>query len=692
MTSVARVAVDVPLPHLDRVFDYEIPQAMAAAARPGHRVRVRFSGRLVDGFIVDVADSSGHRLQPLQRVVTDYPVLTPEVLRLCRAVADRYAGSLADVLRAAIPPRHARAEKSAATAPSAEGLPEPVVAAAWTSYVGGPALLGRLASGAGEVHAVLTCAPGGGVDPAGDWPALLANIAVVAAPHRGVVIVVPDARDLRRVDAALTSALGSGRHALLTADLGPQRRYSQFLSVLSGRVRIVLGTRAAVFAPIVDPGVFVIWDDGDESLSEPHAPGWHAREVLALRAHLCGGALVAAGFTRTAETQLWLETRWAAPVTPRRDVLRRIAPRVVADDSSQDAGPARLPHRAWEAAKAALGSGPVLVQVARRGYVPALACQDCRAAARCAACGGPLALGSGGGPAPVCRWCGTTEVGRRGGAAGPQATALSWSCPSCGSGRLRAVTVGSQRTAEELGRAFPGVPVVASGGDHVVDEVGQEPALVVATPGAEPEAEGGYAAVLILDAHAHLRRTSLRAGEETARRWFAAAALARPGATAIVTADAASPAVQALVRWDPGWLAQRELAERTELGLPPAVRSAMVTGSPAAVDDAARELRSVARVVGPFPAGGRSAGPLGRSDTDPGRQAGRLGRSDADPGRQAGRLGRSDADQLRILVTAPRSSGEALAGTLHAIAATRSARKDPEPLLIAVDPLDWGGE
>lgn len=672
---MARVAVDVPLPHLDRVFDYEIPQAMAASALPGHRVRVRFSGRLVDGFIVAVADSSGHRLQPLQRVVTDYPVLTPEVLRLCRAVADRYAGSLADVLRAAIPPRHARAEKSAlagqgahrdgvvdpTTTPS-EDLSAPIVGEAWDSYVGGPALLSRLASGPSEVHAVLTCAPGGGVDPAGDWPALLANIASVAAPHRGVVIVVPDARDLRRADAALTAALGPGRHALLSADLGPQRRYSQFLAVLSGRVRIVLGTRAAAFAPIVDPGVFVIWDDGDESLSEPHAPGWHAREVLALRAHLCGGALVAAGFTRTAETQLWLETRWAAPVTPRRDVLRRIAPRVMADDSSQDAGPARLPHRAWETAKAALGTGPVLVQVARRGYVPALACQDCRAAARCTVCSGPLALAGAGGSAPVCRWCGANAAGTRDGLASPPA----WHCPSCGSARLRAVTVGSRRTAEELGRAFPGVPVVASGGDHVVDRVGAEPALVVATPGAEPEADGGYAAVLILDAHVHLMRTALRAGEETARRWFAAAALARPGATAVVTADAASPAVQALVRWDPGWLAQRELAERTELGLPPAVRSAMVTGSPAAVDDAARELQAVGRVVGPLPAGGRPAGRRGGPDESP--------------------------ERARVLVTAPRSSGEALAGALHAIAATRSARKDPEPLVIAVDPLDWGGD
>ncbi|MFM9134218.1 MAG: primosome assembly protein PriA, partial [bacterium] len=196
------------------------------------------------------------------------------------------------------------------------------------------------------------------------------------------------------------------------------------------------------------------------------------------------------------------------------------------------------------------------------------------------------------------------------------------------------------------------VPVISSGGEHAVMSVGPDPCLVVATPGAEPVAEGGYAAVLILDAHLHLMRTALRAGEETARRWVAAAALGRPGSTAVVTADASSPAVQALVRWDPGWLAQRELAERAELGLPPAVRSAMLTGTPAAVEEAARQLPEAIRVVGPIPSG----------------------------------------DRARLLVTAPRVSGDVLARALHAIAATRSARKDPEPLAICVDPLDWGGD
>ena len=111
---VARVAVDNPLPHLDRPFDYLVPAAMQDSAGPGVRVRVRFAGKLVDGFVLERVAHSDHtgKLTPLERVVSPEQVLTPEVAELARAVADRYAGTLADVLRLAVPPRHARTESA----------------------------------------------------------------------------------------------------------------------------------------------------------------------------------------------------------------------------------------------------------------------------------------------------------------------------------------------------------------------------------------------------------------------------------------------------------------------------------------------------------------------------------------------------------------------------------------------------
>ena len=634
--AIAQVAVDVPLAHLDRLFDYAVPASMEAEAVPGARVRVRFAGRLVDGFIVERATESSHaRLASLQRVTSPLPVLTPEVLALCRAVADRYAGVLADVLRAAIPPRHARAEAALLAKPAEPVvLPGDLDLSAWDGYAGGAALARRLADGQRDLRAVWTCAPGT-TTAAGDWPALIAVTAAAAAQHAGVVVVAPDARDVARLSRALDALVGRSAYATLTADMGPQRRYTEFLKVLTGRVPIVLGTRAAAFAPVRDAGLLILWDDGDESLAEPHAPGWHAREVLALRSQQTGAALLVGGYTRTSESQQWVETSWAAGVAPTRESIRRDGPRVVPDDPDH----ARIPRRAFEVARDGVRDGPVLVQVGRRGYLPGLACQRCRARAACPACGGPLAMGRSGG-APSCRWCATSVA--------------PWHCRACGSDRLRATSVGSGRTAEELGRAFPGVPVITSTREQATDAVSAEPAIVVATTGTEPWAEGGYAAVLLLDAEIQAARVALRAGEETARRWFAAAALARPRAPVVITADAGLPLVQALIRWDPAWLAARELAERRELGLPPTVRAATLSGDPTAVDAARALLPESARVMGPLPVPG--------------------------------------SGDVRALVTMDRRHGSDLARALSAVAATRTARKDPARLHHVVDPPDWGSD
>lgn len=245
-------------------------------------------------------------------------------------------------------------------------------------------------------------------------------------------------------------------------------------------------------------------------------------------------------------------------------------------DQARDAAAqaARLPTVAWQAAREALRSGPVLVQVPRRGYVPRLACGRCRTPARCRHCAGPLeALGAE--QALRCAWCGIV--------------AEDWHCEECGSFRLRAQVVGARRTAEELGKAFPGIPVRTSGRDAVLASVPGEPALVISTPGAEPVADGGgYAAALLLDGWALLGRPDLRSGEEALRLWLAAAALVRPageGGLVVIVAEPTARPVQALVRWDPAGHADLELAERAQLGFPPVSRMAAVTGTPSAVAD-----------------------------------------------------------------------------------------------------------
>ncbi|AXH97834.1 primosome assembly protein PriA [Ornithinimicrobium avium] len=586
---VATVLVDTPLAHLDRPFEYLVPADLAEDARPGARVRVRFSGRDHDGFVLARRASAQHegRLALLRRVVSPEQVLTPAVVRAARQVGDHYGGTLADVLRLAVPPRHARAERSvppeAEEDPSTQDAPVPVGSSGeepWDAYPAGPALLRRLRTG-GSPWAAWLALPA--QPPERDWTAAVAGaVAATLRGGRGAVVVVPDHRDVDRVVAALTRLVGADACVRLTADLGPEARYRAFLKVLRGHARVVVGTRAAAWAPVRDAGLFVCWDDGDDLHQEPRAPYPHVREVLRARAGVEGAGLLVGGLTRDVTLQAWVGQGVLPDVLPAPGVLRSAAPAVVVageghqQDRDPGAATARIPSVAWRALRDGLERGPVLVQVPRQGYVVSLACQDCRTPVRCARCSGPVGVpaGTGGRRTPACRWCGTPA---RPGQA----------CRSCGSPRLRASGMGELRTAEELGRAFPSVRVISSGGERVVPEVGAEPALVVATPGAEPWAPGGYGAVVLLDGWRLLDRPVLDAGVEALRRWCTAASAARPADAADrprvvvcgVPPHAGVPAVEALVRWDPVRLASEELAERTVLGLPPVRRHLVVRGS-----------------------------------------------------------------------------------------------------------------
>jgi primosomal protein N' (replication factor Y) len=222
--------------------------------------------------------------------------------------------------------------------------------------------------------------------------------------------------------------------------------------------------------------------------------------------------------------------------------------------------------------------------------------------------------------------------------------------------------LGEQRTAEELGRAFPQVTVRTSGGDRVLATVDDRPAVVVATPGAEPVAAGGYACVVLLDTWLMLGRTDLRTGEESLRRWFAAAALARPagqGGRVVAVGEPSGPELQALVRWDPAGYAGRELEDRQSAHLPPASRLATLTGPEADLDTAlaALTLPTGAEVLGPVPV--QTTGPTPDADAPP---------------------------LLRAVVRVPRAAGSALSRTLVEMQGVRSARKLP-PVRVQVDPV-----
>jgi primosomal protein N' (replication factor Y) (superfamily II helicase) len=654
---IVRVLPMLSVPHLDREFDYLVAADQSDDAQPGVRVRVRFHGRLVDGFVLERRTDTDHvgKLAWLDRVVSPEPVLTPEIRRLVDAVAARYAGTRPDVLRLAVPARHARVERENITAPS-KPIIAPVDAAGWEAYGRGGQFLSALVESR-AARAVWQALPGD------SWTDRFAEAAAQTVhAGRGVLAIVPDQRDVDALWQAATRLLDESGVVALSAGLGPAARYRCWLAALRGSARMVIGTRSAVFTPVADLGLVMVWDDGDDTLAEPRAPYPHAREVAMLRAHQMRCAALIAGYARTAEAHALVRSGWAHDVVAARPVVRARTPRVVALDDggyAEERDPAarsaRLPSVALRAARSALEAGaPVLVQVPRRGYVPALACGRCRAIARCRHCTGPLSLDDRDGAGPVCRWCGRADPALR--------------CARCGSDAVRASVIGARRTAEELGRAFPGTTVITSGGEAVVAAVGAGPALVVATPGAEPVASGGYGAALLLDSWALLGRQDLRAAEDTLRRWLAAAALVRArgdGGVVAVVAESSIPTVQSLIRWDPVGHADAELAARAEVGLPPSVHIAALDGTVDAVAALLDEVR--------LPDGAERLGPV-QLPSGARRPAG------VDAG----------VPVTRMLVRVPRDRGLALAAALRRGVAVLSARQDHEPVRVQIDPLHIG--
>ena len=633
IAPVAHIIIDSPLPHLDRVFDYAVPEKFSDLAQPGVRVRVRFAGKLTDGWLISRSDESDHpgTLAALTNVISPEVALIPEVLELAKSIVARQAGTLSDVLRSAIPNRHATAE--ATVFPSAPKVSD-IEPTAWADYTGGAALIKRTIAGDAPRAVVTT-----GCD---DSAVLLAQYAVTVSANDGkVIIVVPDRAAIDRIVESLIE-LGCPKPAVavLAADDGPAQRYRSWLSVLRGTASIVVGTRAAVFAPVKDLTAICIWDDWNDTLSDPQAPYWHARDVAVLRSAQQNTALVFAGVTMSVETCALMP--WLAHVAKSRDQLRNESPKVrsALDEAGTKINPAasgsRIPSTVMQGMKTALTKGPVLVLVSRLGYSPRIICDTCRTSALCSSCNGPL-MQTARSSAPTCHLCGHIES--------------KWSCQKCKGNSIRAAAVGSERTAEELGRAFPGIPVRSSTSDHILRTVDSRPAIVVATAGAAPIAQGGYAAAILLDGNAMLSRPELSATQETFAKWNECAALVRPDGEVIVVADSEHPAVQALIRHDPAGFAQRELEQRAQVSLPPAVRLAALTGEQSDIDDALAmlSLNPETLVRGPVP---------------------------------------GKDNQVRMLVSCNRKLGTELASQLKAMTSARSAKHKGGSVNVRIDPIN----
>ena len=571
---VARVLVDVPLAHLDRPFDYAVPETMADDAQPGVRVKVRFAGQDVDGFVIERAATTEHtgRLQPLRRVVSPERVLTPDVAALTGAVAARYAGTRSDVLRLAVPPRHATVEKQ----PS-----EPAPADRRASR--GPSWLAHY--------------PGGRSRPGG-------------AGGRGVAARRLDGRPGRRLGRRCSPrpwsrprASGPGRAGLRPRP--PRRRPARrgaHRAAGRGPPRRARGRRR--------PGQALPRVPRDQPRGGAHRHRHPRRRVRAGAGPRAGGDL---GRRRRPPRR----AAGAVPPCPRGAAHARPGDRVrgrAGGARAQRRGGVPPPHRlgrrgrgpARRRTPAHLGRPHRRLRPRPRSATPARARPGCparrsrllrdavqrRTGARADAARrlrDPAGLRPLPYAGPVRRLPRTAPPPRT--VAPARVRLVRHRGPRLALPRVRRTGPARARARRRPHRRGARPCPARRAGAHVV--LGRprarrrsttSPAIVVATPGAEPVAAGGYAAVR---AARHLAAARPARTCAPPRRPYAAGPTPPRWCARRATAGGCSrsgtprhPGLQALVRWDPGGLARREIDERQSAHLPPASRVATVTGEP----------------------------------------------------------------------------------------------------------------
>lgn len=564
--GVARVAIDSPLPQLDRLFDYEVAESISSAIAVGARVRVPF-GRgagLSDGFVVELVKESEFKgkLASVDELVSAASVLRPEIYQLCRAVADRQAVTIADVFKLAIPTRSVAVEKK------------------WLAE--NPGLLSEKTVGArqGERSFVF-------IEPRTNehgpiWVQQLTSRAISSLEAgESTILVVPDYRD----QAVLLSELAKRTSTDNIVDYNSQQtnslRYSAFLRCLSPAPAIVVGSRAALYAPVSALGEIVIWDDGDSNLQEPTSPYTNARDVALIRQSQTGVNLLFAAHARSCEAERLVEIGYLKDIT-----LPFAVPKLAISETN-----ARVDSLAWQAIRRALEVGDsVLVQVASRGQSVSAYCAGCGERAKCLTCAGPLWVDSQN--QPRCRWCNAHNLG--------------FSCTACGDRGLKQGRAGATRTSAEFGKAFPGTKIIESNGDNRLESVPAGKKIVVSTPGAEPRVEGGYGAVVLLDCNELLSRDNLRASEDAVRIWSNAIALMKSGGLSVAVGLQGFIG-QKFALWSQAELAQHEYLSRAELRFPPFIRMASLSGERELLTKVLDSLPDEIEVLGPMPVSTKGA-------------------------------------------------------------------------------------
>lgn len=521
LTPFVKVWVDTAVSHLDGTYDYLVPERLSQSVKPGIRVGVPFAGRDVEALVLERVDKSEvTNLKFISSVISEELVATPTLITLISAISKRWICNPYDVIRSAIPARVASVDKAFTTETRSSMAQD---------------LVNRANGEVTYLH----------LAPHEDPLKRLSEFAVKAQAKGSVLIVVPEDRELELLKLELPGAL------VLTSSLTRTQRYGNYLTAINKSSQIIIGTRSAIFLTPLDLTTLIVYRENSQSHYEPRHPGWNVRDVALLRQSEEKLNLYFVGYSPSLEMARSIESGAINFLSKKARLQVSTFPQ---------SGSELLPERIFSPIRSALKSGSVLFLVPKKGYASALMCKKCRNLAICP-CGGKLARSNQSAP-PACVHCSTTFS--------------TWKCKWCNEDKLVLLGRGAIRHAEEIGRAFPGFPVINSDADTPIKEVTGKSSLVIATQGMAPRCEGGYSAAVLLEGGSFFSYSDLRGQERSREAFFEVAGQVKTGAPVLVAIDSSHPINAALASWNPAHMYKRELTDLESLDLPPFTRSLTV--------------------------------------------------------------------------------------------------------------------
>ena len=431
-----------------------------------------------------------------------------------------------------------------------------------------------------------------GVTGSGKTEVYLEAIERTLAAGKGACVLVPEISLTAQTVGRFRNRFGEAV-AVLHSRLTLGERRDQWELVRTGRARVVVGARSALFAPLANPGIYIIDEEHESSYKQSSSPRYHAREVAARLAQVhgcplvlgsatpslaslarCGAGSHSAAFAQ--EGPAW--TRVSMPERPGGRPMPEVQVVDMAQEFSQ--GWRSMFSRPLTSALMDVverGEKAVLL-LNQRGFARFLLCRDCGYVPRCEQCSTSLTYHERGHKL-VCHTCGREY-------------AVPPLCPECGSRYLRQFGAGTQRVEDELRSVLPeGFTVVRMDADTTKGKGGHDRCLAefdeaqsAVLLGTQMIAKGlDFPQVTlagVINADTTLKLADFRAAERTYDLLEQVAGRAGrgdvPGRVIIQTYQPRHPAILAVSRHDRSVFSENELAARQEVGYPPFVRLANV--------------------------------------------------------------------------------------------------------------------